>query len=193
MRFFLIGVSLFFAAVIGTPCHAFKTEFAIHPGVGIGNLRLGATKGQMVVVFGKPDGEYSLPGGIHAQYSLWKEAGCVSTMRVFFDAGGRAVQIKCEESGDVGNSETQLSTADRISLRSSLADVAAKYSPLKRSRYRAKDGRIDYYDNTARGIAFEFTRAETDGESKKRLYAIAVHRPGSSIIVESDERPTRAK
>lgn len=178
---------LVLAGLLTTSCQSIasdeRDDHTIMPGIGIGIIKLGMNRKQITDSLGNRDGKYSLPNGIKVEYSQWKDPDKTSTIRVFFKPDGTVAQLSCE--ADVP------ATADGISTRSSLADVTKRYKNLQRFKYRAKDGRIDYYDDVKKGIAFEFTWAETAGESAKRLYAVIVHTPGKSVIADSDERPVR--
>jgi hypothetical protein len=159
-----------------------EEDFTIVPGQRMGVISLGMKPEQVKEKAGNHDDAYSLPGGIKAELSRWKETDKITyTIRVFYDPQGRVIQV--------AESAPKPATADGISLNSSLADVTKKYKSLKVFKYKAKDARIDYQDDVARGITFEFTRAASEPESSMHLYAILVHAPGKNVIPDADEHP----
>jgi hypothetical protein len=157
-----------------------KEDATVRPGNGFGIVKLGMDRKQLTSTLGKRDGSYSMPNGIQVEYSQWKDPNITSTIRVFFDNKGKVIQLSGENS--------TLVTENGLSGSSSLTDVLKKYPQLERFKYRAKATRIDYYDNIKAGIAFEFAWADVDGESKKRMCAILVHKPGMRVIADSGER-----
>ena len=50
-----------------------------------------------------------------------------------------------------------------------------------------KRGDIDYYYDSGKGLAFEFTERLEENGSTMRLYAILVFKPGSKPQPEPDE------
>jgi hypothetical protein len=159
-----------------------EEDFTIVPGKKMGVISLGMKTDQVKEKAGNHDDAYTLPNGIKAELSRWKETDKITyTIRVFYDSQGRVIQI--------AESAPKPVTADGISLNSSLADVTKKYKSLKVFKYKAKDARIDYHDDVAGGITFEFTRAAAEPESSMHLHAILVHNPGKNVIPDSDEHP----
>jgi hypothetical protein len=156
-----------------------EEDHTIRPGIGLGIVKLGMDSAAVTKTAGKHDGTYSLPSGIRVDYSQWKETPPKKSanMRFFYDKSDHLIQINSTAPVPV--------TADGISCASSFADIAAKYKNLRCFEYRAKDVRIDYYDDVNRGIAFEFTRAQ--GESARRLYAIIIHLKGKRVLADADE------
>jgi hypothetical protein len=166
-------------------CAVEAEDHTIRPGIGLGIVKLGMDRAQIKKTAGNIDGSYTLPSGIKVDYAEWKEPEPKKSpnIRYFYGATGKVIQI---------NSAAPVPfTADGISCQSTLADVTAKYKKLKCFEYRAKDARIDYYDDMKRGIAFEFTRA--DGASTQKLYAIIMHLPGKRVIADADEKPLAIK
>lgn len=159
------------------------SEFTILPGKGIGEIRLGMNRVQITETMGKRDGKYSLPSGIKVEYAEWKDPDKTSTIRVFFNRAGKAVQFAFEAD--------RPSTADGITTHSSLEEVKEKYPNVRRLQYQTKGSQLNYYDDIKKGIAFEFKQIQVNGESKQTLYAILVHRPGRRLISGSDEQPLR--
>jgi hypothetical protein len=154
-------------------------DSTIVPGNRIGNIKLGMKQGKVTAILGKNDGAYSQASGIKVIMYQWNDLDKTSTIKAYFDPGDRVVQLA---------STAPLSfTADGVSLTSSLADVKKKYKDLECCKYRAKDLRIDYYDDVKQGIAFKFTRAAEESSTSKRLTSILVHWPGNAVIPDRDE------
>ncbi len=162
------------------PIKAEEEDHTIVPGTGVGIVKLGMQRDQIRKAIGKPDGVYSLPAGIAVDYSQWQDPNITYTIRIFYDPSGKAIQIAVRAPVPA--------TADGISLKSSLTEVTNKYPHLRPSLYKAKDAAIEYYDDLMGGITFEFTRAQSEPESAKRLYAILIHQRGRHLIPDDDER-----
>ncbi len=181
------NLAILFSLALSTSCLGVQatveedaSEYTILPGLGIGPVKLGMNRIQITETMGKRDGKYSLPSGIKVEYAEWKDPSKTSTIRVFFNRAGKAVQFAFEAD--------KPRTADGITTNSSLEEVTTKYPEVKRAKYRAKASYIDYYDDIKKGIAFEFAGADIGGECKKHLYAILVHLPGKRVIPEADEK-----
>jgi hypothetical protein len=192
---FSILSGVFLAITAATSAYADEAkgdqeDFTIRPGIGFGSVKLGMDKKQIQETLGNHDGTYTVPGDIHVEYSEWKEPRRVATVRVFYDKSGKAIQLAAQVSGPgADTNKDKLTTADGIHLGSGAKEVFNKYTHLQLFKYRAMDSRIDYYDDTKDGIAFEFLRADTESEAKNRLYGILVHVPGRPVIADADELP----
>ena len=158
-----------------------QDDSTIRPGIGLGIVKLGMDREQIVKTAGNIDGSYTLPTGTKVDFALWKEDPPKKspTIRYFYDADGKVIQIS--ESAPVP------ATAEGISCKSTLAEVRAKYKHLRQSIYINKTTRthIHYYDDPKRGIAFKSTREE--GTSAYELNSILVHKRGKRFIADADE------
>lgn len=170
-------------AVLNCPIATAADDSTVVAGDGFGIVKLGMDRDKITDTLGKRDGKYSLPNGIQVEYSTWKEPGTDSTVRVFFDAAGKVVQLS-------GHADS-LATADGISTKSTLSEVRKRYPELRLFEYRAKATHVEYYDDVKHGIAFEFAWADLAAKSNRRMYAILVHLPNRRVIPESDERPVK--
>src|SRR5581483_6499990 len=82
-------------------------------------------------------------------------------------------------------------TPEGLSTSSSLADVEKYYQSLKKNSYfvhGSGGGLVNYYDDIDKGIAFEFSAADSP-QPEFKAYAIIVHRAGESVTPEPDEEP----
>ncbi|MBS1956394.1 MAG: hypothetical protein JST89_19565 [Cyanobacteria bacterium SZAS-4] len=154
----------------------------VTPGVGMGVTKLGMTQKKLKQVAGNFDASYVLPSGIKVDRADWKDKGLTTVMlKVFYDRDGKAIQIATAASTAV--------TADGINKKSSVDEIGYKRNKLKLTEYRAKNGRVDYYDDIAKGIAYEYRRLDED--LARKLYAIIVHKPGVPVLADADERPLK--
>jgi hypothetical protein len=154
-------------------------DHTIRPGIGLGILRLGMTKDQVKKPAGNVDGAYRLSPDVSVEFAQWKEAPPKQSpnLRYFYSPQNKLIQI---------NSAAPVpATADGISCASTRSQVFAQYKDLKCLQYRGKSGLIDYCDDIAHGIAFEFTRA--NDKKDEQLYAIIVHRPGQRVLADRAE------
>lgn len=157
-------------------------ETLIRPGVGIGPAKLGLTAKHLQQSVGKFDAAYTLPNGTKVERADWKEHEHVTpVLRVFYGADGKAIQI--------ATAGAEPATASGINRKSSHHDVETVYPKLTLTEYRAKNGRVDYFDAVSDGIAFEFCRL--DGDLRRSLYQIIVHKPGVPVMPDIDERSLR--
>lgn len=169
------------AGVLSMPTLA-KDKVVATPGVGIGVAKLGMTQKRLKQVAGNFDASYTLPSGLKADRADWKDSGMTTMMlKVFYDRDGKAVQI--------ASSGSSVVTTTGITTKSSAGDVMVDSRQFKLIEYRAKNGRVDYYDNTARGIAYEFRRLDED--LARKLYAIIVHKSGGLVMPDVDEVPLK--
>ncbi|MFN8553531.1 MAG: hypothetical protein U0103_18795 [Candidatus Obscuribacterales bacterium] len=174
----ILGLSFGFANV---PCLAVEKVLAT-PGVGIGVAKLGMTAQKMKEAAGNFDGSYTLPSGVKVEHADWKDKGLTTVMlKVFYDKDGKAIQIASAGSAVV--------TKDGISKQSPLTSLMA--NRLKLTEYRAKNGRVDYYDNVSAGIAYEYRRLDED--LARKMYAIIVHKRGVPVMSDQDEVPLKKK
>ena len=177
----LLALQLGIASLLSVaPCMAAKNEVLVTPGVGIGVAKLGMNKKHMIKAAGNFDVAYSLPSGIKVEHSDWKDNGLTTIMlKVFYGADGKAIQI--------GSSASTPVTTNGITRKSPIGEVMGKYGNrnLALTEYRAKNGRVDYYDAVSKGITYEFRRL--DGDLETRMYAIIVHKPGVPVIADADE------
>ncbi len=150
------------------------------PGVGMGVAKLGMNAAKMKEAVGNFDGSYTLPSGIKVEHADWKDKGLTTVMlKVFYDKDGKAVQIASAGSAVV--------TADGISKNSPI--TAIQVNRLKLSEFRAKHGRVDYYDNVGAGIAYEYRRLDDD--LARKMYAIIVHKRGVPVLPDDNEVPLK--
>lgn len=178
MRTLLIGITSLFAF---TPAIALESVL-VTPGVGMGVAKLGMTQKKLKQVAGNFDVSYVLPSGVKVDRADWKDNGLTTVMlKVFYDKDGKAIQIATAASTAV--------TASGISKKSSVADIGYKRDNLKLTEYRAKNGRVDYYDDIPKGIAYEYRRLDED--LSRKMYAIIVHKPGVPVLSDADEKPLK--
>jgi len=168
------------AFIIALPAVAADSEDnTIRPGVGLGAISLGMTAPQVRKISGNMDGKYTLPSGVKVEFAEWREQPPKQSpnLRFFYDKGGKLTQINC--------TAPVPATADGISCKSTMAEIAAAYKNLKRNQYKGgKKESIDYYDADKEGIAFEFKSAS--GVANK-LYAVIVHDKGHPVMADSAE------
>lgn len=155
--------------------------YDIVPGRRIGLIELGMTRQVVHSKLGKPSGTYALRGrGYRGDY--WFASDNSNTLRIFYNGTGRVFQISV--------SSPRFTTPEGLTSASTLADVRRSYQNLKVLRMSAR-GEIDYYYDSGRGIAFEFTErldAHTHTPSlTMQLYSILVFKSGSSPQSEPDE------
>ncbi|HEY9733604.1 MAG TPA: hypothetical protein V6C89_16915 [Drouetiella sp.] len=168
---------------ISVACPAAEHVLAT-PGVGIGVAKLGMTAKKLKQADCNFDASYELPSGIKVVRADWKENGLTTMLlKVFYDKNGKAIQIASAGSAVV--------TTNGITKKSKLEEVMYSKNQLKLTEYRAKNGRVDYYDNVESGIAFEYRRLDED--LARRMYAIIVHKPGVPVISDVDEEPLKQK
>lgn len=179
----VIAAAIAAVATVVSPCSALERVIAT-PGVGIGVAKLGMSAKKLKQVAGNFDVAYDLPSGIKVDRADWKDKGLTTMMmKVFYDKGGRAIQI--------ASGGSSVFTTSGINKRSSLVEVMYGKNKLELTEYRAKNGRVDYYDNVAAGIAYEYRRL--DGDLARKMYAIIVHKPGMPVIADADEVPLKQK
>ncbi len=178
MHTLLIAIT---SMVAVTPTFA-TDSVLVTPGVGIGVVKLGMTQKKLKQVAGNFDASYVLPSGVKVDRADWKDNGLTTVMlKVFYDKDGKAIQIATAASTAV--------TADGINKKSSVDEIGYKRDNLKLIEYRAKNGRVDYYDNVPKGIAYEFRRLDED--LARKMYAIIVHKPGVPVLSDADEKPLK--
>lgn len=149
----------------------------ITPGRKIGKVALGMTRQTVHRSLGAPSGTYDLPGrGYKGDY--WFSQDNSNTLRVFYDRSGRVYQVSA--------TSPRFTTPEGITTGSSLAEVKRQFPNLKVLRM-TKRGDIDYYYDSRKGLAFEFTERLEENGSAMRLYAILVFKPGSKPQPEPDE------
>jgi hypothetical protein len=175
-----VAIALVLAAVTQIQsAHASDEDNAIMPGKSVGHVRLGMKEGKVTQLIGKDEGGWSAPSGIKVVSYQRKDPNADSTIRVFYDRDDKVAQIA---------SVTPIpATADGISLTASVAEVKRKFKNIERFQYKGKDERVDYYEDSGRGIAFKFVWSEEDEKPKKSLQSIVVFWPGNHIIPDSDE------
>lgn len=181
----LPSLAAFLVLAISPAPAADEEDHTIVPGIGLGMVKLGMSRDLVKKTAGNKDGSYTLPSGVAVEFAEWKENPPKQSpnLRFFYTAEDKLVQV---------NSAAPVpATADGISCGSTREQVYAKYKNLKCFEYRGKNGRIDYCDDIAHGIAFEFTRA--NGAKAEQLYAIIVHLPGQRVLADRDEKPLAIK
>jgi len=167
--------------MLAAPGHA-ETNVLVTPGVGIGVAKLGMTEKKLRQVAGNFDASYVLPSGIKVDRADWKDKGLTTVMlKVFYDKDGKAIQI--------ASAASTIVTTDGISKKSVVDDVLHRNKRVKLTEFRAKNGRVDYYDDIPKGIAVEFRRL--DGDLSRKLYALIVHKPGVPVLSDLDEKPLK--
>lgn len=149
------------------------------PGVAIGPVKLGMTAKQVHQAVGNFDTTYTLPDGIKVERADWKEKGLTRVMmKVFYGKDGRVLQITSPVSSTY--------TKSGVTLKSNVGDISTRHFPIKLTEFRAVNGRVDYYDAIADGIAFEFRRLDED--MVRKMYAIVVHKAGKPVLSDQDEK-----
>lgn len=152
-------------------------ENSIAPGRKIGKVEIGMSRPMVHKNLGTPSGTYDLPGrGNKGEY--WFSQDNSNTLRVFYNRNGRVYQISA--------TSPRFATPEGLSANSSLAEVKRQFPNLKVMRM-TKRGDIDYYYDSRKGVAFEFTEQLEESGSAMRLYAILVFKPGSKPQPEPDE------
>jgi hypothetical protein len=178
MHPWLLGIT---SLIVVAPSIA-KESVLVTPGVGIGIVKLGMTAKKLKQVAGNFDVTYVLPSGVKVDRADWKDNGMTTVMlKVFYDKDGKAVQIATAASTAV--------TTRGITTKSNVDDIMYKSRNLKLTEYRAKNGRVDYYDYISDGIAYEFRRLDED--LSRKMYAIIVHKPGVPVLSDADEKPLK--
>jgi hypothetical protein len=152
-------------------------DYDIVPGRRIGKIEIGMSRQAAHGALGKPTGAYRLSRGYQGEY--WISASD-NTLRVIYDQAGRVYQVSV--------TSPRFTTPEGLTTESSLGDIRSHYRNLKALHFTARAD-IDYYDAVRQGIAFEFTqRYDAHSPQAMRLYAILIHRQGSSVLPEPDER-----
>jgi hypothetical protein len=159
-----------------------KESVLVTPGVGIGVVKLGMTQKKLKQVAGNFDVSYVLPSGVKVDRADWKDNGMTTVMlKVFYNKDGKAIQIATGASTAV--------TTGGISKKSRVDDIGYQRNNLKLIEYRAKNGRVDYYDDVPKGIAYEYRKLDED--FSRKMYAIIVHKPGVAVLSDADEKPLK--
>ncbi len=178
MHTLLIGFTSLFAVTATIA----KDSVLVTPGVGVGVVKLGMTQKKLKQVAGNFDVSYVLPSGLKVDRADWKDNGLTTVMlKIFYDKDGKAIQIATAGSTAV--------TTGGITKKSSVKEIGYMRDKLKLTEYRAKNGRVDYYDDTSKGIAYEFRKLDED--MSRKMYAIIVHKPGVPVLPDADERPLK--
>lgn len=159
-----------------------KESVLVTPGVGMGVVKLGMTEKKLKQVAGNFDVSYVLPSGVKVDRADWKDNGLTTVMlKVFYDKNGKAIQIATAASTAV--------TTSGITKKSSVDQIGYQREKLKLTEYRAKNGRVDYYDDIPRGITYEYRRLDED--LARKMYAIIVHKPGVPVLPDAEEKPLK--
>jgi hypothetical protein len=153
-------------------------DYDIVPGSRIGKIEIGMSRQVVHDALGLPTGSYRLRArGYRGEYWI---SSSDNTLRVIYDAAGRVSQVSV--------TSTHFTTPEGLTTQSSLADVKSHYKILKVLHFTARAD-IDYYDAVRQGITFEFTqRYDAHSPQAMRLYAILIHKQGSLVLPEPDER-----
>lgn len=153
-------------------------DYDIVPGRRIGKIEVGMSRQAVHNVLGQPTGAYRMRAkGYRGEY--WVSSSD-NTLRVIYDVAGRVYQVSV--------TSARFTTPEGLTTESSLTDIKSHYRNLKVLRFTARAD-IDYYDAVRQGITFEFTqRFDAHSPQAMRLYAILIHRQGSSVLPEPDER-----
>ena len=174
-----VSLTALFAAIAGaTPAKAQDSDQTVLAGQRVGQNKIGETRASQLRGMGKPDDHYTLPGGVTVD--SWGGG----SSRTFYRQG-ITVQISTRAlvaplPGD-------------ITMASTLPQVLAKHAGLVKHEYTARGsggGVIDYYDDQAQGIAFEFAHGMSPApgdDGKAKLYAVIVHKPGMAVIPDVGE------
>jgi hypothetical protein len=176
----IVSLFILLLAVYIGPVIAYQLQDdAIVPGHRIGKVALNFHRQSVHKLLGKPMGTYQLPHNLIGDY--W-QGNSGHTVRVFYQAD-KVIQVSI--------TSPSFSTAEGLTVKSSLEDVQSHYKKLNKLSYfvhGSGGGLIDYYDDVKQGIAFEFTSQAME-PVKFIPYAIIVHRSGQKVIAESDEKP----
>jgi hypothetical protein len=153
-------------------------DYDIVPGSRIGKIEIGMSRQAVHSTLGQPGGVYRMRArGYRGEY--WTSSSD-NTLRVIYDVAGRVYQVSV--------TSTRFTTSEGLTTQSSLSDIKSHYKNLKALHFTARAD-IDYYDAIRQGIAFEFTqRYDAHSSQAMRLYAILIHKSGSSVMPEPDER-----
>jgi hypothetical protein len=153
-------------------------DYDIAPGSRIGKIEIGMSRQAVHSTLGNPTGAYRMRArGYRGEYWI---SSSDNTLRVIYDVAGRVYQVSV--------TSPRFTTPEGLTTQSSMDDIKQHYRNLKVLRFAAR-GDIDYYDAVRQGIAFEFTqRYDAHSMQAMRLYAILIHKPGSSVLPEPDER-----
>lgn len=164
------------AAACAPAAFANEDDHTIRPGTGVGDLRLGMTRPAVRKLLEHIDGSYKLPNGQNVDYAVWHDKGD-QFIRMVYDNKNKLVQI---------NSEMPIpATANGVSLKSTLADVKAKFPGAKAlPSLPVKGDQLRYLDDSKKGIAFTLTNASD------KLSQIIVHRPGVAVLRDVERQPT---
>jgi hypothetical protein len=152
-------------------------DFKIEPGHRAGKITLGITAEAVHQILGQPSATYRMQGKLTGD--VWM-ANTGNDVRVVYRRG-QVIQVKV--------TSASFKTPEGLNTESSLAEVQKHYRKLSKTRrfvHGSGGGLIDYYDDVARGIAFEFTSVASETPDFKP-YAIVVHSPRSRVIPENDE------
>jgi hypothetical protein len=173
-RKLLIAACLMLLFVAGVAAQ----DYDIAPGNRIGKIEIGMSRQAVHNTLGNPSGVYRMRArGYRGEYWI---SSSDNTLRVIYDVAGKVYQVSV--------TSPRFTTPDGLTTQSSMADIKNHYRNLKVLRFTAR-GDIDYYDAVRQGIAFEFTqRYDAHSSQAMRLYAILIHKQGSSVLPEPDER-----
>ena len=142
----------------------------IVPGQSVGQIHLGETIDSVEHNLGKADKSDGAMG--HFWNSWTSPAGdelTVFSVRTEKDVQAHVRQIRV--------TNPWFSTANGISTRSSSAQIRREFPQIRASGYyQNKSGRVDVYDDTKRGVAFEIAR------QSRRCVGVTVHRAGERAI-----------
>lgn len=165
---------------------AVEEDSLIVPGERVGVVKLGMKAPEVKRDMGNIDGTYKLSSGVRLDFAQWKEPDRTYKIRLFYK-GGKVVQVS--------ESAPAPATADGISCRSTLGEVQAKYIGLVCLPFDGPEGRINYWADRSRGIAFAFAVEKAESCNKalavqdnQRLSAIVVFPANGSLIPDKDER-----
>jgi hypothetical protein len=153
-------------------------DYDIVPGSRIGKIEIGMSRQAVHSTLGNPTGAYRMRARGH-KGEYWSSSSD-NTLRVIYDVAGRVYQVSV--------TSPRFTTSEGLTTQSSMGDIKSHYRNLKVLRLTAR-GDIDYYDAVRQGITFEFTqRDDAHSPQAMRLYAILIHKSGSSVLPEPDER-----
>jgi hypothetical protein len=199
------------ALLPGNAACAVDEDSLIVPGERVGVVKLGMRAAEVKRDMGNIDGTYELPSGVRLDFAQWKEPDKTYKIRLFYK-GGKVVQVS--ESAPIP------ATADGISCRSTLGEVQAKYKGLVCLPFDGPEGRVNYWADRRRGIAFAFAvekepaavkKSEAADKSKEnsaealpradaetaknaqRLSAIVVFPANGRLIADKDERAGKVR
>lgn len=153
-------------------------DYDIVPGNRIGKIEIGMSRQVVHSTLGNPTGAYRLRArGYRGEYWI---SSSDNTLRVIYDAAWKVYQVSV--------TSPRFTTPEELTTQSSLADIKSHYRNLKALHFTAR-AEIDYYDAVRQGITFEFTqRYDAHSSQAMRLYAILIHKQGSFVLPEPDER-----